>query len=100
MTNLRYIPGVVSLEFKSDACVGCGLCTQVCPRGVFVLENGKASVKDIDACSECAACVTNCVRGAIRLRPARGTTASVIHDWLRRAGLRKAGSWQDQLHSK
>ena len=29
----------------TDKCVGCGICTKVCPRGLFYVENNKAKRK-------------------------------------------------------
>ncbi|MFQ9073300.1 MAG: 4Fe-4S binding protein [Faecalibacillus faecis] len=31
----------------TDKCVGCGICTNVCPRGLFYVENNKAKENKI-----------------------------------------------------
>ena len=72
MKNIRYIENVTTLKLNEDQCVGCGLCSQVCPHQVFVLKNGKAGIIDIDACMECGACVNNCPTNAIEVHPGVG----------------------------
>ena len=51
---MRYLADVVTLELDAEKCTGCGMCLQVCPHGVFVVEDGKAAIVDRDACIECA----------------------------------------------
>ena len=48
-------------------CIGCGICTKVCPIGNFYIENGKAKRKR-KICEFCLACVQNCPQKAIGLR--------------------------------
>jgi NAD-dependent dihydropyrimidine dehydrogenase PreA subunit len=72
MENLRYLEGVSTLELNEDLCIGCGLCTQVCPHSVFGLREGKAEIIDHDACMECGACVNNCLTKAITVNPGVG----------------------------
>lgn len=49
----------------TEKCVGCGICTKVCPAGCFYIENGKA-VQNEDGCQVCMACVHHCPHKAIR----------------------------------
>jgi len=42
-------------------------CIEVCPVGVFEVENGKVIVKHPENCIECTACVINCPAQAIKL---------------------------------
>ena len=72
MESLRYLEDVTTLELNEGLCVGCGLCTQVCPHSVFELENGKTKLIDRDACMECGACVNNCPVQAIEVNPGVG----------------------------
>jgi len=54
--------------FISDKCIGCGVCTQVCPEGCIVLqEKGgkKKAVVDYDYCKGCMICATQCPVKAI-----------------------------------
>lgn len=47
----------------TDACIGCGVCTQVCPRDNYSL-NGK-TVAIEGECEVCLACIHNCPQRAI-----------------------------------
>lgn len=84
MTRFRYLRNVVTLSFDEKKCVGCGMCTLVCPHQVFALNNGRASIQDRDACMECGACSMNCPAGAIQVRKGVGCAAAVINSALRR----------------
>ena len=55
------------IVFSTDACVGCGVCTSVCPHGSWkvVAEKG---VPEGD-CENCLACVHNCPQKAISIIP-------------------------------
>ena len=48
----------------TDKCVGCGICTKVCPRGLFYIEDKKAKRKQ-NTCEFCLACAQNCPSKAI-----------------------------------
>jgi NAD-dependent dihydropyrimidine dehydrogenase PreA subunit len=76
---MKYLSNVASLEFFSDRCVGCGMCIEVCPHGVFTLENKKAVILDKDRCMECGACVSNCAFGALKVDKGVGCAAAIIN---------------------
>ena len=64
----NYIQTVTQkIVFSTDACVGCGVCTSVCPHGSWkvVAEKG---VPEGD-CENCLACVHNCPQKAISIIP-------------------------------
>ena len=48
----------------TDACIGCGVCTYVCPRGNYSLTS--QGVKAVGDCEFCFACIQNCPQKAIR----------------------------------
>ena len=48
----------------TDSCVGCGICTGVCPRGNYSL-SGKVAKTEGD-CEFCFACIQNCPQKAIQ----------------------------------
>jgi len=49
-----------------NICVGCGLCTEVCPESALDVVEGKASI-DRDRCIGCGECMTVCENDAIGL---------------------------------
>jgi NAD-dependent dihydropyrimidine dehydrogenase PreA subunit len=72
MKNLRYLDDVSTLVLDPEKCVGCGLCTEVCPQVVFEMHRNIAHIVDFNACMECGACVNNCPSGAISVNPGVG----------------------------
>ena len=48
----------------TDACIGCGVCVSVCPRGNYALTS--QGVKVNGDCEFCFACIQNCPQKAIR----------------------------------
>lgn len=59
--------GWKALKLEAAAsCVGCGLCTKVCPAGCIQIENGKA-IHMGENCQVCMACIHHCPKHAVRL---------------------------------
>ncbi len=87
MGQLVYLKDVVTLEVFPDLCVGCGMCTVVCPHQVLAVEDKRVAVTDRDACMECGACAVNCPSQAIAVQSGVGCAAAVIN-----AALGKSGS--------
>ncbi len=83
MKKFRHLPNVSSLRLNRDACVGCGLCVELCPHDVLELHTGKAEVRDHDGCMECGACANNCPTGALTVTPGVGCASYIIQTWLR-----------------
>ena len=73
-----YFKNIVTLQYNKDLCSGCGMCVEVCPRGVFSMNGKKAFVKDRDACMECGACMKNCAFNAISVRPGVGCAWAIM----------------------
>jgi len=48
----------------TDRCIGCGICTDVCPRGNYLLTSN--GVKTDGDCEFCFACIHNCPQKAIK----------------------------------
>lgn len=89
METFRYLPGVSTLRLDAEVCIGCGMCSSVCPHSVFVLRDKKAEIIDHDACIECGGCSANCPVEAITVNPGVGCAAYIIQKWLK--GSKAAG---------
>ena len=76
---IRYLKDVVTLQYHVDKCVGCGLCAEVCPHGVFTISDGRARITDRDLCMECGACARNCSADAISVDAGVGCATGIIY---------------------
>ncbi len=55
------------IVFATDACIGCGVCTSVCPHGSWKVVDGHSVAEG--ECENCLACVHNCPQKAISIIP-------------------------------
>jgi NAD-dependent dihydropyrimidine dehydrogenase PreA subunit len=83
MGGFSYLKNVVTLDMDSSKCTGCGLCSIVCPHGVFKIKGKNAMIADRDACMECGACARNCPEGAIDVNAGVGCATAFIIGALR-----------------
>ena len=83
MVQMQYLRNVVTLNLDAQKCTGCGMCAEVCPHGVFVVEDGKARIIDRDACMECGACARNCAPEALSVQAGVGCATAVLNGMLR-----------------
>ena len=71
---LQKKPGQVSVSVESDLCVGCKMCTIVCPLGVLQISVAGRSALKCESCSELTekgkdpACVQACPTKALRFQ--------------------------------
>lgn len=80
---MQYLADVVTLSYDETRCVGCRRCTEVCPHGVFIMQDGRAAVTDRNRCIECGACQANCPHGAISVDAGVGCASAMISGIIR-----------------
>jgi NAD-dependent dihydropyrimidine dehydrogenase PreA subunit len=79
---MKYLSGVTTLNYMSEKCSGCGRCIEVCPQGVFAMQDKRAKITDRDLCMECGACALNCEFGAISVKSGVGCASAIINSIL------------------
>ncbi len=67
-----------TLKYNAELCVNCGLCSAVCPHGVFARGDEAAEVVRPEACMECGACQRNCPTGAIAVESGVGCAYALM----------------------
>ncbi|MDK2790971.1 MAG: adenylylsulfate reductase, subunit [Methanothermococcus sp.] len=71
----------MTIRIIEEICIGCGLCTKVCPGNLlYQREDGKSEIMDKRDCWDCAACVKECPVNAIEmyLQPEIGGRGSTL----------------------
>jgi NAD-dependent dihydropyrimidine dehydrogenase PreA subunit len=79
---MKYLSNVTTLKYSSEKCAGCGRCVEVCPHGVFKMQDKRAAITDRDLCMECGACALNCEFGAITVNSGVGCAAAIINSMI------------------
>jgi ferredoxin len=67
-----------TLMLMPHRCSGCGRCVEVCPHGVFAIQERKARMVNANDCMECGACQVNCASGAIKVESGVGCAKAMI----------------------
>ena len=80
---IKYLSNVTTLSLDRGKCIGCGMCLDVCPHRIFVIDDRKARITDRDLCMECGACMMNCPVGAIEVEKGVGCAYAVIRGKLK-----------------
>ncbi len=83
MQGFEYLRNVATLKLDRDGCIGCGMCSEVCPHKVIIVKDKKACVTAVDACMECGACAVNCPVQVIEVDSGVGCASGMITEWLR-----------------
>jgi NAD-dependent dihydropyrimidine dehydrogenase PreA subunit len=73
-----------TLQYHSDLCINCGMCSVVCPHGVFAPGDDAAQLARREACMECGACQLNCPVEAITVESGVGCATAMIRAALTR----------------
>jgi NAD-dependent dihydropyrimidine dehydrogenase PreA subunit len=58
---------MVEIQVDVEKCTGCETCVDVCPVGVYEMQNGKSVAVNIEDCLICRACEMQCPEGAIQV---------------------------------
>jgi len=84
MKSFRYLEGVSTLRLDKEACIGCGMCINVCPHRVFEIVSKKAEIIDKEVCMECGACAMNCPVNALNVTPGVGCASYILQTWIKK----------------
>ena len=68
-----------TLRYDTELCINCGMCTAVCPHGVFAPNGRAVQLVRPAACMECGACQVNCPTGAITVDSGVGCATAMIY---------------------
>ena len=79
-----------TLRYDEEKCVNCGMCSAVCPHGVFSSGEKRAELNRPEACMECGACQLNCPTEAIIVDSGVGCAAAMIRAALKGKKLEEA----------
>jgi NAD-dependent dihydropyrimidine dehydrogenase PreA subunit len=79
---MKTIERTNTLLYSPKLCNNCGMCSMVCPQGVFAPGERVARMVDRNACIECGACLLNCEPGAIQVQAGVGCAAAMIRSAL------------------
>ena len=72
------VSAVNTLRYEPKQCINCGMCSVVCPHGVFAPDGSTARLVRPAACMECGACQLNCPTGAIVVDSGVGCATAMI----------------------
>ncbi len=75
---MKIVEKTNTLLYFPKLCNNCGMCSIVCPHGVFVPGETVARMVNRAACMECGACQLNCEAGAIRVESGVGCATAMI----------------------
>jgi NAD-dependent dihydropyrimidine dehydrogenase PreA subunit len=68
-----------TLEYNEELCIGCGMCSTVCPHGVFATNEHVAVLARPNMCMECGACQLNCPTDTITVQSGVGCASAMMY---------------------
>ncbi len=80
--NPESIPLAPRLQYFTDKCVSCGICSSVCPRGAHTQTDG-IHLFDEALCDYCGKCALTCPREALKCNAKRYTPEALAEVMLR-----------------
>lgn len=66
-SNPESVKQIFQILYKRNMCVNCGACTEVCPAGIHMLNNGIHAVKRNNDCIGCRKCKDICPQAALEI---------------------------------
>lgn len=75
---MSYATAMNTLRYDPEFCIGCEMCSVVCPHSVFAMNGRVARLVRPEACMECGACQLNCPVEAITVDSGVGCAAAMI----------------------
>lgn len=79
-----YLKKPSSLQLHTSKCIQCMRCVEVCPHGVFKVNDNIVSIHNIHACMECGGCQMNCPTSAIYVEKGVGCGSALIQNKLKK----------------
>ena len=67
------------LRIDKEACIGCGVCEEVCTFGAITVVDGVAEVNE--KCTLCGSCVDSCEAGALSIETAAKSVQADLQQW-------------------
>jgi heterodisulfide reductase subunit A len=67
MGNGKVSSEAITAVVDEDACIGCGLCEEICPYGAPKIEDGRSKIREV-LCRGCGSCAAECPKLAITMR--------------------------------
>jgi NAD-dependent dihydropyrimidine dehydrogenase PreA subunit len=67
-----------TLKYDPKLCTNCGMCSTICPHGVFSPDGKVAQLVNPKACMECGACQINCPTKAIKVESGVGCASAMM----------------------
>ena len=58
----------IIIEINEEWCKGCEICVDVCPQDVFIMQDFKARIQNLDSCTGCLLCEVLCPDFAIIIK--------------------------------